>query len=36
MLQYDHIIPWSLGGVDTAENLRLLCADRHRLKGDTI
>jgi 5-methylcytosine-specific restriction endonuclease McrA len=36
MLQYDHIIPWSLGGADTAENLRLLCADCNRLKSDSI
>lgn len=36
LLQYDHIIPWSLGGADTAENLRLLCAECNRLKSDTI
>lgn len=35
-LQYDHLIPWSLGGADTAENLRLLCADCNRLKSDSI
>ena len=24
-LQYDHIVPWSLGGPTTSDNLRLLC-----------
>jgi hypothetical protein len=36
MLQYDHLIPWSLGGSDNPENLRLLCAECNRLKSDTI
>lgn len=36
LLQYDHIIPWSLGGSDTAENLRLLCTECNRLKSDSI
>ncbi|MGI8826328.1 MAG: HNH endonuclease [Chloroflexota bacterium] len=36
MLQYDHIIPWSMGGADTAENLALLCAECNRLKSDAI
>jgi 5-methylcytosine-specific restriction endonuclease McrA len=36
MLQFDHIIPWSLGGADTAETLRLLCVDCNRRKSDSI
>lgn len=35
-LQFDHVIPWSLGGSDTAENIRLLCAACNRLKSDSI
>ena len=35
-LQYDHIIPLSRGGADTAENLQLLCAPCARAKGDSI
>lgn len=36
MLQYDHVIPWSMGGADTADNLRLLCAECNRLKSDSL
>jgi 5-methylcytosine-specific restriction endonuclease McrA len=35
-LQYDHVIPFSLGGASTAENLQLLCADCNRAKGATL
>jgi len=26
-LQFDHIVPYSLGGANTAENVELLCGD---------
>lgn len=32
-IQFDHVIPHSLGGADTAENLQLLCARCNRAKG---
>ena len=32
-LQYDHVIPVSLGGATTIENLQLLCAGCNRKKG---
>jgi hypothetical protein len=32
-LQYDHVIPHSLGGATTVANLQLLCADCNRRKG---
>jgi hypothetical protein len=32
-LQYDHVIPWALGGADTVENLQLLCAPCNQSKG---
>jgi hypothetical protein len=32
-LQYDHVIPFSMGGASTAENLQLLCAVCNRVKG---
>ncbi len=35
-LQYDHVIPFSLGGATTVENLQLLCADCNRSKGATL
>lgn len=35
-LEFDHIIPWCLGGSDTARNLRLLCELCNRAKGATI
>ncbi len=35
-LQYDHVIPHSLGGADTEANLQLLCADCNRAKGDGL
>jgi hypothetical protein len=35
-LQYDHVIPFSMGGATTAENLQLLCAPCNRAKGDSL
>jgi HNH endonuclease len=35
-LQYDHIIPCSLGGASTAENLQILCSDCNREKGASL
>jgi 5-methylcytosine-specific restriction endonuclease McrA len=32
-LQYDHVIPFSMGGATTTENLQLLCAGCNRAKG---
>jgi 5-methylcytosine-specific restriction endonuclease McrA len=35
-IQYDHIIPFSMGGASTAENLQILCAECNRQKGASI
>jgi HNH endonuclease len=35
-IQYDHILPFSLGGASTVENLQILCADCNRSKGANI
>jgi 5-methylcytosine-specific restriction endonuclease McrA len=35
-LQYDHIIPFSLGGSSTAENLQILCGPCNRVKSNSI
>jgi HNH endonuclease len=32
-LHYDHVIPWSKGGANTASNIQLLCGYHNRLKG---
>ncbi|WP_418287783.1 HNH endonuclease [Limihaloglobus sulfuriphilus] len=35
-LEFDHIIPHSKGGADTARNLQLLCQSCNRKKSDSI
>jgi hypothetical protein len=35
-LQYDHVIPLSLGGATTVANLQLLCADCNTRKGAAL
>jgi hypothetical protein len=35
-LTIDHILPWSLGGPDTADNLRVLCRSCNSRKRDRI
>jgi 5-methylcytosine-specific restriction endonuclease McrA len=35
-LQYDHVLPVSLGGATTVENLQLLCADCNRRKSNML
>jgi len=35
-LQYDHILPHSLGGATSLENLQLLCAPCNREKSDSL
>jgi 5-methylcytosine-specific restriction endonuclease McrA len=35
-IQYDHIIPVTLGGASTVANLQLLCAPRNQAKGASL
>lgn len=35
-MEVDHILPWSLGGTDTLDNLQPLCKPCNRIKGNQI
>ena len=35
-IQYDHVIPHSMGGADSVENLQILCAPCNQSKGASL
>ena len=35
-IQFDHVIPFSMGGASTVENLQVLCAGCNRQKGGSL
>jgi 5-methylcytosine-specific restriction endonuclease McrA len=35
-IQYDHVIPFSMGGASTVQNLQILCAPCNREKGASL
>lgn len=35
-LQYDHVLPFALGGATTVDNLQLLCGECNQRKGKTL
>lgn len=35
-MEVDHILPWSLGGTDTLDNLQPLCKPCNRAKGNNM
>ena len=35
-IQYDHVIPHSLGGADSVQNLQILCAPCNKSKGASL
>jgi 5-methylcytosine-specific restriction endonuclease McrA len=35
-IQYDHILPFSMGGASTVQNLQILCAPCNREKGASL